>query len=76
MSFTAPTQLPALSRDLKLDNILIDSQNPPAVKLCDFGFSKAWPTESDFEGSPSGNRLKSMRVGTADYMPPELIKSK
>ncbi|GAX77993.1 hypothetical protein CEUSTIGMA_g5435.t1 [Chlamydomonas eustigma] len=57
-------------RDLKLDNILLDGHNPPWVKLCDFGFSK--PLRED--SSHHRMRLKSMRVGTPDYMGPEVIK--
>ena len=30
------------SRDLKLDNTLLDSSTPPMLKLCDFGFAKTW----------------------------------
>ena len=29
-------------RDLKLDNTLLDDSGPPRVKLCDFGFAKAF----------------------------------
>eukprot|EP01025_Chloroclados_australasicus_P057467 TRINITY_DN7162_c0_g1_i7.p1 TRINITY_DN7162_c0_g1~~TRINITY_DN7162_c0_g1_i7.p1 ORF type:complete len:328 (-),score=3.70 TRINITY_DN7162_c0_g1_i7:1329-2312(-) len=29
-------------RDLKLDNTLLDNSNPPRLKICDFGFAKAW----------------------------------
>jgi serine/threonine protein kinase len=30
-------------RDLKMDNTLLDSSDPPRVKLCDFGFANWWP---------------------------------
>ena len=30
------------SRDLKLDNTLLDDSSPPQLKLCDFGFAKTW----------------------------------
>ena len=33
------------SRDLKLDNTLLDDSNPPLLKLCDFGFAKTWDAE-------------------------------
>jgi serine/threonine-protein kinase SRK2 len=31
-------------RDLKLDNTLLDDRvaGPPFLKICDFGFAKAW----------------------------------
>ena len=60
---------------MKLDNLLLDTQDPPVVKLCDFGFSKSWLGDhNDDNDEPEVTRLKTMRVGTADYMPPELIK--
>ena len=34
-------------RDVKLDNIVLDSQKPPRVKVCDFGFAKNWDTEAN-----------------------------
>jgi serine/threonine protein kinase len=33
-------------RDLKLDNTLLDSSRPQRIKLCDFGFAKAWEAGS------------------------------
>ena len=33
-------------RDLKLDNALLDDDFPPRLKLCDFGFARAWDAES------------------------------
>ena len=29
-------------RDLKLDNTLLDSSDPPYIKIADFGFAKDW----------------------------------
>jgi len=29
-------------RDLKMDNTLLDDNDPPRIKLCDFGFAKWW----------------------------------
>ena len=34
-------------RDLKLDNTLLDGSLPPRVKLCDFGFAKAFEKDAD-----------------------------
>ena len=34
-------------RDLKLDNTLLSGDDPPIVKLCDFGFAKDWETVAD-----------------------------
>lgn len=34
------------ARDLKLDNTLLDSNRPQRIKLCDFGFAKAWEAGS------------------------------
>ena len=28
--------------DMKLDNTLFDGQKPPFIKICDFGFARAW----------------------------------
>ena len=39
-----PRRLP--SRDLKLDNTLLDSNRPQRIKLCDFGFAKAWKPDN------------------------------
>lgn len=50
-------------RDLKLDNTLLDSSNPPKIKICDFGFAKDWSED---------NLLT--QIGTPVYMSPELIK--
>ena len=37
------TRLPVcLHRDLKLDNTLLSDDNPPLLKLCDFGFARKW----------------------------------
>ena len=31
-----------MCRDLKLDNALLDKSKPPVLKLCDFGFARAF----------------------------------
>ena len=35
------------ARDLKLDNTLLANGTPPMIKLCDFGFAKAWENHED-----------------------------
>ena len=35
-------------RDLKLDNTLLTADNPPIIKLCDFGFARGWGEDSHF----------------------------
>ncbi|GFR50263.1 hypothetical protein Agub_g12450, partial [Astrephomene gubernaculifera] len=54
-------------RDLKLDNTLLDNHEPPWLKLCDFGFAKHWQ---------AGSNMDTMRIGTPEYMGPELISSR
>lgn len=54
-------------RDLKLDNTLLDTHDPPYLKLCDFGFAKHWQANSNMD---------TMRIGTPEYMGPELISSR
>ncbi|MEW5300496.1 MAG: hypothetical protein WDW36_003426 [Sanguina aurantia] len=54
-------------RDLKLDNTLLDEHTPPRLKLCDFGFAKHWNMSSNMD---------TMRIGTPEYMGPELISSR
>jgi len=49
-------------RDLKLENLLL-TDNPPKLKICDFGYSKSMKWQS---------QAKS-RVGTAAYIAPEVI---
>ncbi|PRW57692.1 Serine threonine- kinase SAPK9 [Chlorella sorokiniana] len=53
-------------RDLKLDNTLLDSREPPVIKICDFGFAKTWSEEANM----------FTQIGTPVYMSPELINSK
>ncbi|KAK9809119.1 hypothetical protein WJX72_009585 [[Myrmecia] bisecta] len=53
-------------RDLKLDNTLLDSSNPPVIKLCDFGFAKTWTADANMY----------THIGTPVYMSPELINSR
>ena len=52
---------------MKLDNTLLDHHNPSWIKLCDFGFAKAWTANSNMD---------TMRIGTPEYMGPELISSR
>lgn len=52
-------------RDIKLDNALLDGSNPPRIKLCDFGFAKA------FEKGTSA-RMFTM-IGTPAYMSPSQL---
>ena len=54
-------------RDLKLDNTLLDGHDPPRLKLCDFGFAKGWGASSNMD---------TMRIGTPEYMGPELISGR
>eukprot|EP01025_Chloroclados_australasicus_P057464 TRINITY_DN7162_c0_g1_i1.p1 TRINITY_DN7162_c0_g1~~TRINITY_DN7162_c0_g1_i1.p1 ORF type:complete len:429 (-),score=26.56 TRINITY_DN7162_c0_g1_i1:444-1730(-) len=54
-------------RDLKLDNTLLDNSNPPRLKICDFGFAKAW-------GDASQNLFT--QIGTPVYMSPQQINSR
>jgi serine/threonine-protein kinase SRK2 len=54
-------------RDLKLDNTLLDGHQPAWIKLCDFGFAKHWLQTSN---------MNTMRIGTPEYMGPELISSR
>ncbi|KAF5837307.1 kinase-like domain-containing protein [Dunaliella salina] len=54
--------------DLKLDNTLLDHHNPPWLKLCDFGFAKHW--------NANNSNMDTMRIGTPEYMGPELISSR
>eukprot|EP01026_Neomeris_dumetosa_P014067 TRINITY_DN1502_c0_g1_i1.p1 TRINITY_DN1502_c0_g1~~TRINITY_DN1502_c0_g1_i1.p1 ORF type:complete len:458 (-),score=36.87 TRINITY_DN1502_c0_g1_i1:1209-2378(-) len=57
-----------VNRDLKLENCLIsqpDYMTKPILKLCDFGFSKM----PDQQSNPKS------RVGTLQYMAPEVIRS-
>lgn len=52
-------------RDLKLDNVLLDSATPPRILLTDFGFAKRWGR---------GQQAKmSGYLGTLVYSAPELL---
>lgn len=53
-------------RDLKLDNTLLDENDPPCIKICDFGFSKYFDENSNMH----------TQIGTPVYMSPELIGAK
>ena len=52
-------------RDLKLDNTLLNSQDPPTIKISDFGFAKGSAEENTFT-----------TIGTPCYMSPEVLTSK
>lgn len=54
-------------RDLKLDNTILDDHDPPYLKLCDFGFAKSWNVAP---------HMDTMRIGTPEYMGPELISGR
>eukprot|EP00890_Picochlorum_soloecismus_P002510 jgi/Picsp_1/325/NSC_00324-R1_snf1-like protein kinase len=57
-------KLGVCSRDIKLENTLLDCSPRPLVKLCDFGFSK----DSNYHSAPAS------RVGTPAYLAPEVIE--
>lgn len=55
------------NRDVKLENVLLQSGHRlPLVKLCDFGYSKHEEWDS----------AARSRVGTPDYMAPEVVKTR
>lgn len=54
-----------ISRDVKLENTLVDGSDPPKLKICDFGFSK----REIFDSAPHS------RVGTPSYLAPEIVSS-
>lgn len=49
-----------------MDNTLLDDNDPPRIKLCDFGFARWW----------SGAPHMSTITGTPDYMSPQLLGPK
>jgi serine/threonine-protein kinase SRK2 len=51
------------SRDIKLENTLLDGSPRPLIKICDFGYSK----HEKFQSAPGS------RVGTPAYLAPEVI---
>lgn len=51
------------SRDIKLENTLLDSSPRPLIKICDFGYSK----HEKYQSAPGS------RVGTPAYLAPEVI---
>lgn len=53
-------------RDLKLDNTLLTGDNPPIIKLCDFGFARGWGEDKHF----------TTVIGTPDYMSPQITAAK
>jgi serine/threonine protein kinase len=50
-------------RDLKMDNTLLDSSDPPRVKLCDFGFANWWPALSGGMGLQPGAATAATAAG-------------
>jgi serine/threonine protein kinase len=52
-------------RDVKIENILLNTSPRPLLKICDLGFSK----HSEYQSSP-----KSM-IGTLNYTAPEVLQS-
>lgn len=58
-------RLGVCSRDIKLENTLLDDSPRPLVKLCDFGFSK----DANYHSAPGS------RVGTPAYLAPEVISA-
>ncbi|CAL8468575.1 g8115 [Coccomyxa elongata] len=55
-----------VSRDIKLENTLLDGNRRPLVKICDFGYSKH--TEKD--------SVPKSRVGTPGYTAPEIVTNR
>ncbi|CAL5221600.1 g3820 [Coccomyxa viridis] len=51
------------NRDIKLENVLIDSSPRPLIKICDFGYSK----HEKYNSAPGS------RVGTPAYLAPEVV---
>ena len=52
-------------RDIKLENLLFDSEGPEAIlKICDFGFSAKFK---------KGQKFKKT-LGTVDYLAPEVLE--
>lgn len=51
------------SRDIKLENTLLDGSPRPLIKICDFGYSK----HERYQSAPGS------RVGTPAYLAPEVI---
>lgn len=70
------------SRDIKLENILLDCSQRPLVKLCDFGYSKVCRqspgvcshnvqrTQHEWLDSDPGSK-----VGTISYLAPEVVQA-
>lgn len=59
-------QMGVASRDIKLENTLLDGGPWPLLKICDFGYSK----HEQFNSKPGS------RVGTPAYLAPEVILNK
>ena len=54
-----------MHRDLKIENILLTSLHEPHIKLADFGFATRI----------SPDQLLTTRIGSIEYMAPEIILS-
>ncbi|MEW5318283.1 MAG: hypothetical protein WDW38_009516 [Sanguina aurantia] len=54
-------------RDLKSDNCLLSTDDPPRLKLCDFGVSKHWVKDT----LPQMGTI----AGTPGYLCPEMLKN-
>lgn len=54
-------------RDVKLENIFVNSRDPPVLKLADFGVAKAWKR--------SRNRRMHTLAGTPGYFAPQVLES-
>jgi serine/threonine protein kinase len=53
-------------RDIKLENIIIETAHQNRAKLIDFGFGTICPLE----------KLQNFFCGTPSYMPPEIVQKK
>lgn len=67
-------QPPAVRRDLKLDNALLDSSRPAVLKLCDFGFARTFGAAgARLERVNSHLGCASWSVGRPERLPARLL---